>query len=480
MDSWCRHALCLLRGDMKRYWALLAILGSLFLVSCISLSNRQVLPSGFVEPLWFNNTNVAESQQVFIGTGFDPDEQQAGLSGMEDILSEIDSHMEFRYSDSIREQFLQTGSVEDIGLQIIREEVQHNGEGLFGVFIFAVAEKELLDRVKGIRYEAMSLRKTEIQRLITLADDAYRNNRDIETIAFYLQAAALAWSLPIDEEALRYETLYSKVNQLISDVRLSVSRADSASATWEVELRRKGPLLWPHIRGVQVQAVFTAQNGQGGYYQDSSHFTHASGYSIEFSPPNAAMIGEGEVWFFLDLDEELKQFELAVGTENALELRKAVEETGINVTYRWKREILSANPGLLVMEFDGQGTQLESRVVETIMSKSLEVNSCNCLVYRTDDDDDIDLLESFSVAYPTATHMIICRVGLSEVIKTGTYTAIIVGGTLSIYDVKSGVEIHRIDDVTGVAWNQDPEIAHEQAFAIYARAMVVRMLTLLK
>ncbi len=446
---------------MKRLLPLLLILPLLF--SCTSLGE---LVRSQVEgmPAWVSSPPSRSGQVSFVGKGSATVEYNARLQAYEEILAELSVFLGEDVRAEYYRELTNTEKIADFSLQIINEHQRTDTKGVTTVYLLARADQQLVTGRRSVIYQYALERQQQISALITEADRHYRENRDTEAIAHYLQAAILASAGPVLEKKHEPSALIDRAISYVKALQISVRNAESDTIQATVQLRRKRRLISSRVLEAPIKAYFTSANSLGIRYADSLLFNTASAGSFLFLPYSQLIDSSGVITFSLFFEPEFADAEGVLDPALIAQVRDAI--ASVEAEFVYERAPLFGSRTLLaeVHEYAYDGSLLAGEVAVNSVAATLEGAKIAVSVVELSEEEWEDQAEELEQRYGAGHLVITGSVGVvAEDRAKDRYISVAVG-QIALRDTRTGELLFSSKDVEAVGSGLTAVASRNEAF----------------
>ncbi len=432
-------------------------------VGCSSISNQMRAEMEGL-PSWVYEPQVSPSQVAFIGKATASTSENARLYACTDILNQLSDYIGGEVPDSYYRELTMSSAISSLRLKITHTTSKSTG-GNITVYLLAVANKEILESERTQSYNAMLDRQKRISTILAQADEAYRNNRDMETIVGYAQAALIATEGFVEEPEYQFDVLMKRVESYVGALRISIAKLKPEVPSCTVTVKRKSRLLSPKVLGAQVVASFESRDGVGAVYVDNISFkTSAETGTFGFTPVNPGIVGTGEINFTIDITTELEQLERAAGSAAVANLKNLLRQSTVTVAYSRKSTIAPAGVLVDVMEFTLQGALRNSTVATDAIVSEFAIDGTTLQPIQISELDEEDFYATINLKYPQATYLIAGKAGVSDVVPVGGGMMVLANGSVILQDLRNGQVLKNSEEIRVVMWGEDLQQAMDAAF----------------
>ncbi|HHU89116.1 MAG TPA: hypothetical protein GXZ38_07175 [Spirochaetales bacterium] len=419
---------------MKRLCGLVLIL-LLLMVSCTSVTSWVRSSFGGV-PSWVYEPQTSRNQLSFVGEGVSTSLVRSEILAYESILQQISSYI----GDDIFDRYmveLSTGkTINDYQLKITQDFVKQEGDNIL-VFYRAVADKGRLTTARSEAEVRLQEREQEITELNNKAIQAFRDNKDLVALLYYVEIAEIAYSMPAERGVQRYNQAIKRIEDIVAALSLSSSTGDPTIPTTTITLRRGKRAISPRVVEAPIIVYSPARDGLGEIYRDFQRFVTNSNGQFIYTTNNPTIVNRGELEINIDLEESIAPLkEIDSATHSAL--IESIKEKQINYPYNrlpvtQKEEILVA-----LSEFSLKGELLSSTYAAKEIVEELARDAIKGRVVRVGPlDEDENYVDTLRLLYPDKSYAIVGEVGISDTKELKSRFTVTVSGELSLVNLKT-------------------------------------------
>jgi len=439
-------------------WLVILLLSSCSSLSTWVRSNVEGLPEWVYEP------QVGRSQMAYVGHGSANTEARAKALSYESILAQLGAYIGEDITSQHYKELSTRGTIGEYELKVAQEFVKKD-EGQSIVYLLAVANRSSLEKERTAAEKAALEKQKLIAGLTESAAIAFRQNRDIEAASLYLDAAITAASMPRDRGFTLYTTNLNRVQKILDDLSLTLSKENPQTPSVLVTLRRGTRPLSPKIVQAPIIATFSARNGLGLDYTDNEVFITDNSGQFTCIPNNPGIVGSGLISFTPDMGGALEKLRV-VDTEKADGFQAVLDSKRMYFPY--SRVSVKGESGIVaaIMEYSIQGALLPTSDATDAMLREYAVDGLKivpCLDLANEDDE--DFLLAVKKVYPLTQFLIMGKAGISYSTIAAGEPTITVTGEVSLLDLKTDKALYRTGEVLSSASAENRDDAIRLAFS---------------
>ncbi len=465
--------------------SLVMIFSFIFLSSCASAkalvqSTITGLPFWLYAPL----PSLDKGKISFVGAGEASSVRQAELLSYSNIIEQISNRIGVPLGQEVYRELSVLGTIKAYGLTV-EESYYRTLESGIEFYVYVVADEHLLEEASSEE----TLRKNEISKkiedLVLEGDEYVKEEVFTKGISCYLQAMVLSYEQDYVKDEYSYYTLLDDVSNLLSSLEISITSANYASATCNVNVTRKTSFFPSKVKNAGILASYKAVDMKGDEYDSSFVYTTGTNGSFSFDCQNFTLVRKGSVLFKFDFETVLQELESKTDKQAVATLREVIEQKEIEFDYNMEHRLGSI--AVCVVEFNSKGYVIGNSDTTDYMCKLFEQSSANVLPYYASSSEEEDILydythniysQKLSRTQDNGTYavqdsqnrglqdcILICRFGQIDFISSqvGGF-AVNIEGTASLYDTKTGVLIYSGSVIYATAFGETLEEATNAAY----------------
>lgn len=397
----------------------LALLCLLFLSSCaFTTLVNSTLPS------WVEYPVSSANQFVWVTEGSSPNSFNARLEALEGVLDNLSGEI----GEDVREKWYRelttSDQIRELDLKITREFRKDDT-----TYLMAVCSRKLVAERRSDVVKLSIERDERIAALLSKADSAYRENRDVEAAAATLEALEVCAT---GQCSYRVSEMVKRAVSVISSVRISILKSDSRSAGVSCKLRRKQLFFNPRIEDAAVIASFPSRDVWGDDLTDSVRIRGDEKGNLVFRPYTASMAFSGSVELKIDIADQMAALEEVLSEQDYQKLLKAWKSVSYQyeLTPPYKGEKVLVN----VKKLSSKGEVLDHSAELEFLLDFLSSRGMECEV----DDDQFasssDLVEELARSPLPARYLVYASFGEVERVDS-VFDTMVTSGQLQLWDI---------------------------------------------
>lgn len=452
------------RVGLRRILRALVLLlpAALGLVSCSSL-RLELRARDQGVPVWVLKQEKQKGRVFFVGKGSDSDSYMARLKATGDIADQIASRLGARLSDARARSLATTGKIEDYGLFIQDESQKRLEDGTFVVHLLASASEKKLDAGRSEAAAALHRLAAEVRMKEDEAKDRLQEDRDIDAVKAYLEAASAALEIPDGKSEA--DDCLKKACAILKRIEITLASADPALAQTQVHVQRRNRVFSSAVAGATVRASFQAEGLDGAVYDDSYVFGTDTGGRFSFVPPNDGLVKKGRVLFGIDLGQALERYEKVASPEDAERIAALLAERTVPMDY----DLVSPCAGSLVLvgitEYDIHGDPISPSDAPSATAWKL------ASLLRRDDIRAVPFCPGEGGAAEVGMacdYLVIGQIGVEEDYDTEPAVSLLANGVFDLYRKGSAAPVFSSGAVRTSASGSENEAVLREAFDRFA------------
>ena len=398
-------------------------------------------------PSWITSYFNKSGEYSFVSKGVASDDYQATLFAYQDMLRQISNLLGEDITTTKYRELITTKKIAEYSFVISNKNLSKDGEGNVVVHLLGVCSEDKLFLAKSSIYRENLLLQQEVEDLVDQAEAAYRKNLDLEAIDFYFQAAVLASTNDYLPEKLGFNALVDKAYDLLLDLKLVISAKDVSNAQCNVKVRRKNRFLESKVLNANVQAKVNLENLKGKIYSDTFVFSSGSKGEFDFENLYPNLLSSSEVVFSFYLGENYDKVYLLLDEERKEEFDEMLSSLEEIFLYS-KKFPLQEGIGINVLQFNDKGELLDSKTLTDSIKAIFTKDGIDLVpFYGEESDDDSKLEEDFLTNLPGNRYLVLCRMGLDEVIQRPAYYIASLNGSILVKDFSTDELIYNAPDL---------------------------------
>lgn len=449
---------------------LAAALAVVCLASCSSLSLEFQARNENV-PLWVLKPEKQRGKLFFVGEGNDPDIYRATLKAYIDISGQLAKHLGAELSDERYRSLTTMGKIADFSLYIQEKATKTEADGTSTVHLLAVASKKKLDARRSQAAAELQRLASEVETKEEAAKDFLQEDRDIDAVKAYLEAAAAA--MEAAGERSEADDCFQKACAILKRMEIVLSDVDGGLARAEVGVLRRNRFFSSEVVGATVRASFGAEGLDGALYQDSFVFGTNKNGRFSFVPPNDGLVKKGAVSFEIDLGGAFERYLRVAPKENGADIRALLRERAVSMDYDLVPRRAGARVLVGIAEFDIHGDRISPSDAPSATASRLagllskdEVEASPFCSGEAVSAADVDLPYDY---------LVLGKVGLEEDFDTAPAVSLLANGVFALYKKGSEAPVFSSGMVRTSASGEEPEAVLREAFDRFAETARLRL-----
>ncbi|NLA92027.1 MAG: hypothetical protein GX842_01120 [Spirochaetales bacterium] len=448
---------------MKRLSGVLIVFLLLLLVSCTSVTSW-VRSSFEGVPSWVYEPQSSRNQLAFVGEGAATSLVRSEILAYESVLKQISAYIGDDVFDRYMVELSTEKTISDYQLKITQEFVKQEGETIL-VFYLAVADKGRLATARSEAQVRVQEREQEITNLLNKATQAFRDNKDLVALNYYIEIAEIAHSMPAESGLARYNQAIKRVEDIVKALSLSVATGDPTIPTTTITLRRGKRAISPRVAEAPIIVYSPARDGLGVIYQDFQRFVTNQNGQFIYTTNNPTIVTRGDLEIAIDLEESLKTLE-EIDYPTYVALIENLKEK--EITYSYNRLPVTQKEEILIAlsEFSLKGELLSSNYAAGEIIRELARDGIGGrIVHVGPIDEEENYIDALRVLYPDKSYAIIGEVGISDTKVLKSRVTVTVSGELSLVNLKTKRLLGSTGSVKANAVEATLEEAISEAFS---------------
>ncbi len=480
-----KHEKMLIRTRNIICISLVIILSLVSLSSCAGAkafvqSSITGLPFWLYAPL----PSLDKDKISFVGLGEASSVRQAELLSYSNIIEQISNRIGVPLGQETYRELSVLGTIKEYGLTV-EDSYYRTGDKGVEFYIYVVADEHLLDEASSEE----TLRKNEIVKkisnLVLEGDEYVKDEVFTKGISCYLQAMILSYEQDYVKDEYSYYTLLDDVLDLLSSLEISITNANYATATCNINVTKKTSFLSSKVKNASILASYKATDMKGDEYDSSFVYTTDSNGGFAFDCQNFTLVRKGFVSFKFDFETILQELDSKTDKQAVSTLREVIEQKEIKFDYNMEHRLGSI--AVCVVEFDSKGYVIGNSNITDYMCNLFEQDSANVLPYYTSSSEEEDIFYDYthninsqkmsleqsngqsqvlsSPRQRLQDCILICRFGQISYISSqvGGF-AVNIEGTASLYNTKNGSLIYSSSVIYATAFGETLEEATRAAY----------------
>ena len=431
---------------VRKFIILFIFLVILVGVSCSTI-NKSLELTLIELPSWITSYSNRSGEYSFVSKGVALDDYQATLFAYQDMLRQISNLLGEDITTIKYRELITTKAIADYSFIISNKNLSKDSEGNVVVHLLGVCSEDKLFLAKSSSYRENLLLQQQVESLVKKAEDSYRKNLDLQALDYYFQAANLASTNDYLPETLGFSSLADKAFDLLSDLKLVLNNKDINNAECTVKVRRTNRFLESKVLGAYIQAKVNLENLQGKIYSDVFVFTSGSKGEFEFKNLYPNLISSSEVIFSFYLGENYDKFYSLLDETSKEEFEDKLSSLEEIFLYSMKFP-LEEGIGINVLQFNEKGEFLESQILTDSIKALFKKDGINMIPFYGDESDDDDKLgQDFLTNLPGNRYLVLCRMGVDEVIQRPDFYIVSLNGSVAVKDFSTDELIYNAPDL---------------------------------
>lgn len=244
--------------------------------------------------------------------------------------------------------------------------VEEDDNSYKGYFLF-VASKEKVSTFITSRFNLVKSITEEIDKLVNISNDNYRNNRDLISFDNLVDAYILARDYNINYYSNNVDELLNRLLNILDNMTISVADFNPDTLECEINVVRKVGLFPPLIVDSNIKISYSSFNPQNNPYLSVEKINIPSKLkSYKFIPRNTSYYKNGVLLLEIDIDEALARLRKSGYADTASILQK--NNKGYVIGYNNSNFFENKKIILNVLENDLNQVPLTPRSVNKIIS----------------------------------------------------------------------------------------------------------------
>ncbi|MDD4081957.1 MAG: hypothetical protein PHD05_01085 [Sphaerochaetaceae bacterium] len=434
---------------MKTVRKIIILYVSVVLLVCASCSTlNKSLDFSLIEyPSWVTSYSNRSGEYSFVSKGVAVDEYQATLFAYQDMLSQISNLLGEDITTTKYRELTTTKAIAEYSFVISNKNLSKDGDGKVVVHLLGVCSEDKLFLAKSSIYRENLLLQQQVETLVKKAEAFYRKNLDLEALDFYFQAANLASTNDYLPEELGFNTLVDKAFDLLSDLKLIINEKDTDNVECKVQVRRKNRFLESKVLNANIQAKVNLENLKGEIYPDVFVFSSGNKGEFDFHNLYPNLLSSSEVTFSFYLGKNYDKFYSLLDENYKVEFEDLLSSLEGIFLYS-KKFPLKDGIGINVLQFNDKGEFLESKsLTDKIQALFIKDGIKMISFYGEESDDDNKLEEDFLTNLPGNRYLVLCRMGVDEIIQRPDYYIVSINGSVAVKDFSTDTLIYNAPDL---------------------------------
>ncbi|AEC02662.1 hypothetical protein [Parasphaerochaeta coccoides] len=419
-------------------------------------------------PDWVDSPQVAIGYTAFVGTGTAASERSARLLAYQDIARQLVEATGRNEEASWYRELSSTDGIADFQLRISRTHIQPK-DGKYTFYAMTAVRTSLLETMRSDVLKAAVEREESISSLQQKARLEFRDNKDVNALLLYMEAAAISATGPVMAKDNSLESIIGRIDSILDGLEIRINHFYPEGPSLSLSIHRRR-IFSPRVLRAPVRVDFTSTGAFGNIYPDYLSATTGESGNAELSGFNPAMTREGDLTISLDIGKEFAVFADAVGNDVAEPLRAKLEMLNAVHHYRKESSILASTIIVDISSHSADGERLsrdytqESFVTRFMMDGiRLIPSSISSQDSAQDEEDDDAYLADVRRTYPLAGYVIRGKAGVTEIFLEDRKPVVIVMGEASLVRLSDAHVLAYTDLQRTLAWGDTLEEAMDIA-----------------
>lgn len=449
---------------MKKNCLVGFVLLCLCLVSCATSNvSRLDILNGHSEPSWYGNTSrlAGKNKIAFTGKGVSLSVRQAELLAYTNLCENISKYTGSPVEEEDYRELTTDKTLSSLGLKVKKTYTSYNGAN-YMFYVGAVADESSFDGHRSPEVIEHYRQLEEIERLILEGDSCIKNGNYVGAVKKYLQSMAISYYLDDVEQEYSYYEILKEVKSILESMFFLYKPVRQNSSDLAVTLWIKESIIPAEVGFADILASFSVRDFEGNSYTEKFVYTTDNLGKFVFSPSVFKSESDGNVTFFFSVLDEIDVL-MKIDPQNALELRKTVEEKSFS--YEYEKPFEKDSVVVSELWYRDNGTFIDSEPGMGLVSKFVNEGATCYRMLMHSDAEDSELLEFAKKNYTGTTYLMILKVEMTQLIDLpGGGKAALADGYSELYSISSGELIAQTGMMNSTGFGENTQKAMENAF----------------
>ncbi len=412
-------------------------------------------------PEWIRMRPVRSGVVVFVGSGTGGNEAEARSAAYLDLLKQMSMDLGYEVTGLYYRELLSTDGIEELGTRIT-DRYSAPGDGRIHYFALAETPEERYYSSRSQEYAEALERTGTIAGYLDSALEAYRNNRDTESLAYILEALDESLSGPVTDPGHTPGNLLGRAMEILGNIELSL-RDPGPGTEVTVRMERAKGFFHPPVVSGMIRASYTMVDGEGNETGASVSAMTGDNGRVRFVKVNPYTVRRGSIGFSVDVPEDLLASIAAKAGEGFIEdFMSLLDEKTVRFDYADSGRLDSSSTIISVTSYDQDGMMMPGSEAAAAFSAFLSsVYAQPFTIVQGIGDDEGEVLSYLRREYPGMEDYVILRIGIVDSAEGGGVSYARSESRLSAYSGQSALPYIQQDSYAAGRGESEEEAGYD-------------------